>query len=100
MARLDYRPISHLGLFGKFTYDVNRTNTDADMCVHSGTELTAFGGGVEYYPTKGNPDVRLGLSVSHATGTNSNPSGTMLGNQTIVRLGFIAKLHLLSWKSK
>lgn len=100
MARLDYRPISHLGLFGKFTYDVNRTNTDADMCVHSGTELTAFGGGVEYYPTKGNPDVRLGLSVSHAMGTNSNPSGTMLSNQTIVRLGFIAKLHLLSWKSK
>lgn len=100
MARLDYRPISHLGLFGKFTYDVNRTDTDADMCVHSDTELTAFGGGLEYYPTKGNPDVRLGLSVSHSTGTNSNPSGTMLGNQTIVRLGFIAKLHLLSWKSK
>lgn len=100
MARLDYRVMPHLGLYGKFTYDVNRTDTDADKSVMSGTELTAFGGGLEYYPTKGNPDVRLCLGMSHATGTNSNPEGTMQNNQTTMRLSFIAKLHLLKWKSK
>ena len=100
MARLDYRLIPHLGLFGKFAYDVNRTDTDADKCVLPGTEMTAYGGGLEYFPTKGKPDVRVSLAVSHSTGTNTNPAGTMKDNQTTVRLAFIAKLHLLSWKSK
>lgn len=100
MARLDYRPIPHLGLYGKLAYDVNRTNSQADMSVLPGTEMTAYGGGVEFFPTKGKPDVRVSLGVSHSTGTNSNPSGTLNDNQTTVRLSFIAKLHLLSWKNK
>ena len=100
MARLDYRLIPHLGLYGKFTYDVNRTDTNADLCVMPGTEMTAYGGGVEFFPTKGKPDVRVSLGVSHSAGTNSNPSGTLNDNHTTVRLAFIAKLHLLSWKSK
>ena len=100
MARLDYRLIPHLGLYGKFTYDVNRTDTNADLCVLPGTEMTAYGGGVEFFPTKGKPDVRVSLGVSHSAGTNSNPSGTLNDNHTTVRLAFIAKLHLLSWKSK
>ena len=100
MARLDYRLIPQLGLYGKFTYDVNRTDSDADMCVHSGTEMTAYGGGVEVFPIKGRSDVRVSLGMSHSTGTNNNPSGTLTDNQTTVRLAFVAKLHLLSWKSK
>ena len=100
MARLDYRLIPHLGLYGKFTYDVNRTDTNADLCVLPGTEMTAYGGGAEFFPTKGKPDVRVSLGVSHSAGTNSNPSGTLNDNHTTVRLAFIAKLHLLSWKSK
>lgn len=100
MARLGYRPIPHLGLYGKFTYDVNRTHVDADQCVLPGTELTAYGGEVEYYPLNGKPDVRVSLGVSHSTGCNSNTSGTVLDNQTIVRLGLTAKLHLLSWKKQ
>ena len=70
------------------------------MSVLPGTEMTAYGGGVEFFPTKGKPDVLVSLGVSHSTGTNSNPSGTLNDNQTTVRLSFIAKLHLLSWKNK
>lgn len=97
MARLDYRLLPHLGLYGKFTYDVNRTDTEADKSVMAGTEMTAYGGGLEFFPAKGNPDVRISLGMSHAKGTNTNPDGTMKDNQTRVRLGFIAKLHVLSW---
>lgn len=71
-----------------------------DLSVLPGTEMVAYGGGVEFFPTKGKPDVRVSLGVSHSTGTNSNPSGTLNDNQTTVRLSFIAKLHLLSWKNK
>lgn len=100
MARFDYKLMPQLGLYGKFTYDVNRTDTEADKCVHSGTEMTAYGGGVEVYPIKNRNDVRVSLGMSHSQGTNSNPSGALNDNQTTVRLSFIAKLHLLSWKSK
>lgn len=62
-----------------------------------GTELTTFGGGVELYPVK-DTDVRLSLGISHSTGTNSNPDGTVQNHQTQVRIGFVAKLNLLSWK--
>ncbi|WP_337932887.1 hypothetical protein [Hallella sp.] len=98
MARVDYRVLPQLSLYGKFTYDVNRAEKEADKCVLPGTELTAIGGGVEAYPLKGKSDVRVSLSVAHSTGTNSNPAGTMLDDQTTVRLGLVAKLHVLSWK--
>lgn len=100
MARLDYRLMPQLGLYGKFTYDVNRTDTDADRSVMAGTEVTAYGGGVEYYPLKGKRELRLSLGMSHSTGTNSNPTGAINDNQTTVRMALVAKLNLLSWKSK
>lgn len=97
MARLDYRPIPQVGIFGKCAYDVNNTDISADPSVLPGTELTTIGGGVELYPVK-DTDVRLSLGISHSTGTNSNPSGTVQNNQTQVRVGFIAKLNVFSWK--
>ena len=46
MGELSYRPSESFNLFGKVTYDVNRTQVKADYCVHPGTELTHVGGGV------------------------------------------------------
>lgn len=66
----------------------------------AGTEVTAYGGGVEYYPLKGKRELRLSLGMSHSTGTNSNPAGAINDNQTTVRMALVAKLNLLSWKSK
>ena len=68
MARLDYRLIPHLGLYGKFTYDVNRTDTNADLCVLPGTEMTAYGGGVEFFPTKGKPVLLISTALFRTPG--------------------------------
>ena len=55
---------------------------------------------MEYYPLKGKRELRLSLGMSHSTGTNSNPAGAINDNQTTVRMALVAKLNLLSWKSK
>lgn len=68
---------------------------EADKSVTNGTELTTYGGGLEYYPMKGKPDLRVNLSIAHTTGTNTNPAGTNVDNKTMVKVGVAAKLHLL-----
>ena len=49
---------------------------------------------------EGKRELRLSLGMSHSTGTNSNPAGAINDNQTTVRMALVAKLNLLSWKSK
>lgn len=95
IARLDYRIIPELAIYGKLAYDVNKSGMEADKSVTNGTELTTYGGGLEYYPMKGKPDLRVNLSIAHTTGTNTNPAGTNVDNKTMVKVGVAAKLHLL-----
>ena len=44
---------------------------------------------------KGKPDLRVNFSIAHTTGTNTNPTGSNVDNQTMVKVGVAAKLHLL-----
>lgn len=91
----------HVNLFGKVTYDVNRTGKESDYCVYNGTELTRIGGGIEYYPlAKGNRNIRLHANFCYAWGKNGNEAGTMLPKQSVVDVGLTWKVDILSFTRK
>ena len=100
MGELSYRPSESFNLFGKVTYDVNRTQVKADYCVHPGTELTHVGGGVEFYPLKNNKNLRLHAFYSYAFGHNGNTEGAIPPEQNILNIGIKWKVDFLSLKNK
>ncbi len=104
-AELSGRPHSTVRIWGKYTYDVNRSGSDADLCVMNGTEIHGISGGIEYQPIKRYPDmVRLYGVAGYATGTNANPQGTLQDGLVHVNVGLKVNLdllramrHTLSW---
>ena len=101
MGELSYLINNKLNVFGRMTYDVNKTNSVGDLCVLPGTELTRVGAGLEYYPLKdGNRNLRFHLYACQAFGKNGNPAGTMLPEQTFVDLGVKFKVDILSLTNK
>lgn len=101
MGELSYLVGNKLNVYGKVTYDVNRTNSIGDFCVLPGTELTRVGAGLEYYPLpEGNRNIRLHAYVCKAFGENGNEAGTMLPKQTLVDVGIKWKMDILSLTNK
>lgn len=100
MAELAYRPIDKLNIFGKYTYDVNRSGTEADLLVQDGTELQSVGVGVEYYPIRKKMDIRLHANYSYAWGNNTNPDGIMHDRQSYFTVGATWSMNLLQWRRK
>ena len=98
IGKLMWQCTPQLELYTKASYDVNRTHHGGDLCVMPGTELTSLGGGVEYCPIKNNKHtVRLHACASYTTGTNSNPSGTLVDKYFYLNAGVTWKFHILSW---
>ena len=95
MADLSWSASDKLNVFGKYSYDVNETNT-ADYCVLPGTNLTRVGAGVEYFPIEGSRDIRFHGGYSYAWGTNGNSSGTVFANQSFLTLGVTWKMSILT----
>lgn len=88
IAELSGCPHSTLRIFGKYTYDVNNTGTDADLYVTSGTEMNSVSGGVEYKPFKKYPDVlRLHAAAGYHWGVNTNPNGAMQDDHLLINVG-------------
>lgn len=98
MGEVSYSPIDRLKLFGKLTYDVNRTNTSADYTVLPGTEITRAGGGLEFYPLKNSRNVRIHASYARSFGTNGNAEGAVKPEQDYLSIGLKWKVDLLSLK--
>lgn len=95
-AELSGRPHPSVRLFAKYTYDVNRSGTDADLCVTDGTEIHGIGGGVEYEPFRRYPDaLRLYGAVAYTTGTNTNPDGVLRDDLVCVNTGIKVNLDIL-----
>ena len=90
-----------VNVFGRMSYDVNKTNSVGDMCVLPGTDITRLGAGLEYYPlSNGNRNIRFHLYGCHSFGKNGNPNGTMQDSQTYVDLGVKFKVDVLSLTNK
>lgn len=95
-AELSGRPHSSLRLFAKYTYDTNRSGTDADLCVLDGTEIHGVSGGVEYEPIRRYPDVlRIYGVAAYNTGTNANTDGALQDGLVSVNVGLKVNLDIL-----
>ena len=100
MAELSCMVNDKLNVFGKFSYDVNNTNSVGDYCVFPGTEITKVGAGVEYYPIKGNRNLRFHANCAYSFGKNTNENGTVLPDQTLVDVGVKMRVDILSITNK
>lgn len=93
IVNLNYSPIDKLNLFGKMSYDVNKTDKASDYSVMPGTEMKQVGGGLEYRPIK---SVRLHAAYAHAFGKNGNEEGTLKPGKDWASVGVTWDLNLLS----
>ncbi|MDE5560262.1 MAG: OprO/OprP family phosphate-selective porin [Bacteroidaceae bacterium] len=93
IAEMSARPLRSVRVFAKYNFDINRSGTDADLCVTDGTKIHGVSGGVEYEPFARHPEVlRLFGMAGYTWGVNANPDGAMFDGQ--VRLSIGAKLNL------
>lgn len=75
-------------IHAKWTYDVNKSDTDADQLVLAGTSQHMIGGGVEYFPLlKKRTSLRFHLNCYHSWGENTNTADVMRGKTTMLDLG-------------
>ena len=99
IGELSFPVQQKLNVYGKVSYDVNKTENTSDFCVLPGTELTRVGAGLEYYPLeKGNKNLRFHLYGCYATGQNANPSGTALPGQFLIAGGVKIKVNVFQSK--
>lgn len=97
MGELAYAPTSRWKVFGKMTYDVNRTHSDADLCVAPGTEMKMAGGGLEFFPlADGRHTLRLHANLFYSWGSNGNSADVMQNKTMLVDFGVKWNMHILS----
>jgi hypothetical protein len=65
------------------------------MSVAPDTEYVRYGGGVEFFPIKGNRNVRLHLNTYYSHGDNPHPSNPIRPNGLITDVGVTWKISLL-----
>lgn len=101
VAELAYKPAAAWRIHAKATYDVNHSGTDADLTVANGTELTMMGGGLEYYPIRGNRNsLRLHAAAYYAWGKNSNTADLMQNKTLFANVGVTWNMNILNIKKK
>lgn len=75
-------------VFGKYTYDVNKSGTDADLTVADGTELNMAGAGVEFCPfAVSRTSLRLHANCFYAWGKNANAGDVMQNKSVMLNVG-------------
>lgn len=97
MGELAYAPTAKWKVFGKMTYDVNRTHSDADLCVSPGTEMKMAGAGVEFFPlADGRHTLRLHANLFYSWGSNGNTADVMQIRTMLVDFGVKWNMNILS----
>lgn len=99
VADLRWQPLAAWAFHAKYTYDVNKSGTGADLIVLDGTDQHQIGGGVEYYPLiRKRTSLRLHLNCYHSWGGNANEADVMCGNTTMLDMGITWHMNLFSLK--
>lgn len=93
VGQLTYQPIEQLELYGKGTWDLNKTDTSADYVVTSGTNIKRVGLGIHYYPLK-NRNVRIHGNYSYSFGTNTQADPYVRNQLSMVNIGFTSRLKI------
>lgn len=101
MGEFSYLVAKKVNLFARMSYDVNKTNSAADLCVLPGTDITRLGAGIEYYPLKqSSHDLRFHLFGCHTFGRNVNPDGVLQDNQNFIGAGVKFRMDVISLTKK
>ena len=101
MGEIAYSPTDRWRVFGKMTYDVNKSGTDADYTVSDGTELTMAGAGVEFYPLrKGRHSLRLHAGCFYSWGANANTENLMQDRSLFACVGLTWNMNILNINKK
>lgn len=101
MAELSVSPSEKCRIFGKYTYDINHTGTDADHIVLNGTRINMGGAGVEYYPIRGRKNtLRLHAAAFYSWGENTNTALAMQNKTFHLQAGVTWDMNLLNIKRK
>lgn len=99
MGEISYTPAPKWRFFGKMTYDVNHSGTDADATVHTGTEMKMAGIGVEFFPIKDHRQtLRFHANAFYSWGKNANTADVMQNKTTIIDVGVKWHMNLFSLK--
>jgi len=99
IAELRFSPNDRWGISGKYTYDVNRTHTAADLTVLSGSELNMAGASIEYYPLiKDRTSLRVHLSGYYSWGINKNEADVMQNKSALFNVGITWNMNIFSLK--
>lgn len=93
MSEVHVQPIKELNIFAHYCHTHNEDNY-GDPTVRPGTSLNTIGGGVEFFPIKGDPDVRVHAAYFRNFGTNGNPSGVLLDNQNYLTVGLTFRVNV------
>lgn len=101
MAELSWSPASMWRIYGKMTYDVNKSGTDSDYAVLDGTELTMAGAGVEFFPLRKNRHtLRVHADAFYSWGNNANADNVMQHNTLFASVGLTWHMNLLNINKK
>lgn len=101
MTELAYRPCEAWRMFGKYTFDINRSGNDHDVVVLDGSRLNLAGVGVEYYPVPGHrKDLRLHLNGFYSWGVNTNTADVMQKNTLMLDAGITWNMTFTPIKRK
>ncbi len=99
MTELGWSPNSRWRVHGKYTYDVNRTRTSADLTVLPGTELNMAGGGLEFYPLLKNKTwLRLHAACYYSWGKNTNTADVMQNKSVFFCAGLTWDMNIFNIK--
>lgn len=101
MAELAFEAGKHWRLHGKFTYDINKSGSQADMLVLHGTRLAMAGGGVEYYPLlKHRTSLRIHAAAYYSWGKNANTADLMQSRTVLASVGITWYMNILNIQRK
>ncbi|MBR1889773.1 MAG: porin [Alloprevotella sp.] len=86
IGEVQYRPIPQLCLSAKASYDVNKGHGDCDRWVWAGTEVSRYGGAVEYFPLK-DKSLRIHADYAYSHGHNTHPDPILQPEQHYIDCG-------------
>lgn len=92
VGNLIYQPIEQLELYGKGTWDLNKTDSPADYVVTAGTDIKRVGAGIHYYPLK-DRSVRIHGNYSYSFGTNTQAAPYVRNQLSMLNMG-------ITWRVK
>ena len=101
----DYSAICEIGwkfqpawrVFGKMTYDTNKSGNSADFTVSDGTEMFTSGGGIFYIPLSGKyGSVRFHATAFYTWGNKPDSADYMAKNSLIFSAGMTWRINFMN----